>query len=194
MENLLDIACQQVLKEDASVFSLQCAVFPGKYSGKLTPDFIMESYFSYLRKVTLTFARPVRTANGVEFRFLFTRFHLLTFAAPLKKTEKGIDSVTLRICGGQFVQGGQCNRGKFSFSCEKVPEGIRVEVRLSDYFPRLLGSGTPGLFRKSLYRFTQAFIHKFVTTRFLVFLFKELDGGKPCFRIVPVHEETGEDI
>jgi hypothetical protein len=194
MENLLDIACQQVLKEDASVFSLQLAVFPGGYAEKLTPDFIMDRYFSYLHKVTLTFARPVRTANGVEFRFLSTRFHLLTFAAPLKKKEKGIDSITLRICGGQFVQGDQCNRGKFSFSSEKVPDGVKVVVRLSDYFPRLLGSGTPGLFRKSLYRFTQALIHKFVTTRFLVFLFKELTGVKPCFRIVPVHEETGEDI
>jgi hypothetical protein len=194
MENVLDIACQQVLKEDASVFSLQWGVFPGGYAERLTPEFIMESYFKYLRKVTFTFARPVKTANGVEFRFFSTRFHLLTFAAPLKNTEKGIDYITLRICGGQFVQGDQCNRGKFSFSSEKVSEGVKVEVRLSEYFPRLLGSGTPGLFRKSLYRFTQALIHKFVTTRFLVFLFKELTGRKPCFRIIPVHEETGEDI
>jgi hypothetical protein len=190
----IEIACQQVLKENASVFSEQWIILPGEYAGRLTPDFIMGSYFSYLKRVTLFLAWPVTTEHGVEFRFMATKFHLLTFAAPLYADEDGVNSVTLRICGGPFVQGDQCNRGKFSFCREEVPDGIRVSVRLSGYYPRLLGSRAPGRFRKYLYRFTQAFIHKLVTTRFLAFLYRDLTGARPRFCIAALHEEAGEDI
>ena len=190
----IEIACQQVLKEDASVFSVQWIILPGEYAGRLTSDFIMGSYFCYLKRVTLFLARPVTTEHGVEFRFMFTRFHLLAFAAPLYADVEGVGSVTLRICGGPFVQGDQCNRGKFTFCSEVVPDGVKVSVRLSGYYPRLLGSRAPGRFRKHLYRFTQAFIHKLVTTRFLAFLYRDLTGVRPRFRVAAVHEETGEEI
>ena len=193
-EKNIEIACQQVLKDDASVFSIQWTILPGEYAGRLTPEFIMEEYFSYLRRVTLSLARPIRTAHGVEFRFLSTGLHLLSFAAPIYSHEGGISSVTLRICGGPFVQGDQCNRGRFSFCREVMPEGVKVTVRLSDYYPRLLGSCSPGRFRKNLYRFTQAFIHKLVTTRFLAYLFQDVSGVWPRFNIVPVHIQAGEEI
>jgi hypothetical protein len=194
MDTRIEIACQQVLKEDGSVYSVQWIILPVEYAGRLTPDFIMGSYFSYLRRVTLSLARPVTTGHGVEFRLMATKFHLLAFAAPLYADEDGVGSVTLRICGGTFVQGDQCNRGKFSFSRDVGPGGIKVTVRLSGYYPRLLGSRSPGRIRKYLYRFTQAFVHKLVTTRFLSSLYRDLTGERPRFRIAAVHEETGEDI
>jgi hypothetical protein len=188
------IACQQVLTGDGSVFSIQWTVFPALHAATLTPQFTLDKYLAYLRRFTLSLARPVRTANGLEFRFLFTNMHLLTFAAPAFSDEGGIHSVALRICGGPFVQYDQCNRGRFSFLSEKTDEGVKVTVQLADYFPRLLGSSTPSPFRKCLYRLTQAALHKLLTTRFLASLYRELTGKAPSFKIVKAYERSGEDI
>jgi hypothetical protein len=82
----------------------------------------------------------------------------------------------------------------FSFITEKIPGGVKVTVRLSEYHPRLLGNTTPGRFRKNLYRLTQAFIHKLATTRFLASLYRELAGENANFTIVKAHVQAGEDI
>jgi hypothetical protein len=188
------IACQQVLTGDGSVFSGQWTVFPSSYAAMLTPQFILDRYLAYLRRFTLSLARPARTANGLEFRFLFTKMHLLTFAVPEFSEEGRTHSVTLRICGGPFVQCDQCNRGRFSFMSEITDEGVRVTVQLVDYFPRLLGGTPPSLFRKWLYRFTQAALHKLLTTRFLASLYREMTGKAPRFLIVRAYERSGEEI
>jgi hypothetical protein len=189
-----DIFCQQVLMHDASVFSIQWAVFPEQHAATLTPDFIMEKYHSFLRRVTLSLARPLWTADGLDFRLLSTKIHLLAFAAPIYSDTGGISSVTLHICGGHFVQREQCNRGIFSFMSEKIEGGVKVTVQLADYHPRLLGSLIPCRFRKLLYRLTQAFIHKIVTVNFLSYLYRELAGAKTSCRIVKAHVRSGEDI
>lgn len=192
--NKIEIACQQFLSGDGSVFSIQWTVFPEQHATTLTPDFIMGEYLSYLRRVTLSFARPVWTANGLEFRFLSTKIHLLTFAALAYNNTGGICSASFRICGGHFVQSDQCNRGRFSFMSEHVEGGVRVTVQLTNYYPRLLGSSTPSIARKWLYRLTQASVHKFLTTRFLAHLYRGLEGEGACFRVVKVHMPKGEDI
>jgi hypothetical protein len=193
-EPRIDISCQQVLVYDASVFSIQWIVLPGRHASTLTPEYILERYFSYLRSFTLSLVRPQRTDNGLEFRFLNSKLHLLAFAKPVYSDEAVRRSVTLHICGGPFVQSDRCDRGAFSFISEKSDGGIKVTVQLSEYHPRLLGSSTPGRLRKTLYRLTQAYIHKLVTTRFLAALYLGLEGEMPSFRIVSAHVQDGEEI
>jgi hypothetical protein len=193
-ETKIEIACQQVLTQDASVFSIQWAVFPEQHAATLTPDFIMGKYLSFVRRFTLSLARPVLTENGPEFRLFSTKIHLLAFAPPIYSDAGGISSVTLHICGGHFVQRDQCNRGRFSFMYEKFDGGVKVTVQLADYHPRLLGSLNPCRYRKLLYRLTQACIHKIVTVRFLSNLYRELEGEKTSFRVVKAHVRSGEDI
>ena len=190
----IEIACQQVLTHDGSVFSIQWTVMPEIYSAKLTPDFVLERYFSYLQRFTLFLVRPAWTENGLEFRLLSTKLHLLAFSAPIHAGTGGVASITFHICGGPFVQSKLCDRGCFSFITEKISGGVKVTVRLSEYHPRLLGNTTPGRFRKNLYRLTQAFIHKLATTRFLAALYRELAGEKPTFTIVTAHIQAGEEI
>jgi hypothetical protein len=193
-ETKIEIFCQQVLAQDSSVFSIQWTVFPAQHSKTLSPDFIMGKYLSFVRRFTLSMARPVLTANGPEFRLFSTKIHLLAFAPPIYSDAGGTGSVTLHICGGHFVQRDQCNRGRFSFMTEKIDGGIKVTVQLADYHPRLLGSLTPCRYRKLLYRLTQAWIHKIVTVRFLSNLYRELEGENTSFCVVKVHVRSGEDI
>lgn len=193
-EKKIEIACQQVLSDDASVFSIQWIILPERHAADITPAFILERYFSYLRRFTLSLVRPMLTATGLEFRLLSTKLHLLAFAKPVYSESAGVPSVTLHICGGPFVQSKLCNRGAFSFLAEKAGGGIKVTVQLSEYHPRLLGSTSPGRFRKGLYRFSQAFIHKVVTTRFLAALYRELEGKGCGFSIVKANVRPGEEI
>jgi hypothetical protein len=193
-ENKIEISCQQVLLGDGSVYSSQWAFFPEQHAAMLTPDFIIGKYLSYLRRVTLSFARPAWTADGLEFRLLSTKIRLLTFAALAYSNMGSTRSASLRICGGHFVQSDQCNSGRFSFVTESMAGGIKVTVQLADYYPRLLGSNTPYPARKWFYRLTQAAVHKLLTTRFLAHLYLELEGKGACFRVVKVYMQGGEDI
>ena len=189
-----DIFCQQLLMPDASVFSIQWTVFPEQCAAKLTPDFILEKYLSYLQRFTFSMVRPHITDSGLEFRLFSTKLHLLAFAMPRYSDENGVRSVTLHICGGPFVQSKRCDRGSFSFLAGKTDMGISVTLQLSDYHPRLLGSTNPGWVRKLLYRLTQAYMHKIVTVRFLSNLYRELTGEKTLFRVVKARVRSGEDI
>lgn len=190
----MEIACQQALTDDGSVFSVQWAVMPERHAATLTPHFLLERYQAYLRHVTLSLVRPLRTGEGLEFRLLSTKMALLTFAAPAFSSEEGIQAVTLRICEGHFVQAACCNRGKFSFIAEPDKGGVKISVQLSEYYPRLLGSRAPSRPRKWLYRLTQAWVHKIVTIRFLKRLYRELEGEAARFRVVKVSVRKGEEI
>ena len=191
---MIEIACQQVLKNDASVFSIQWILLPARHAATLTPRFLLERYLAYLRRFTFSLVRPVKTADGLEFRILSTKTSLLNFAAPEFSTQGVVHSANLRICSGLFLQKGFCNNGKFSFMAESISGGVRVTLQLSDYYPRLLGSRTPSLSRKWLYRLTQAFIHRIVTVRFLARLYRDLEGEKVRFRTVKVYVQSGENI
>ena len=143
-----EIACQQVLVDDASVFSIQWSVFPAMIMEGFSPENLLERYLAFIRDCTISIIRPLVLITGVEFRLLGTNWSLINFLPP----EAVPDSVTLRICGGLLVQPGQSNRSEFRLGLEPVPGGVRVSLRLSEFCPLLLGGTPPSTFLYWLYR------------------------------------------
>lgn len=187
-EDRFEIACAQVLQKESSVLSVQWTVLPS--SAGMTPERLLERYLDHIRRYTLGLIRPSRTPEGISFRLTGAGVDLLAFQGP----SRGADgSLTLAICGGVLVERGSCDRGELTFGCEEVSGGTRVALRLSNYCPLLLGAA-PGRWRKGLYRFTQAAIHRLVTVRFLVRLQREAAGRHICCRVVRIPEVEGEPI
>lgn len=185
-----EVACQQVLVEDNSVFSVQWSVIPAPLAAGVTPETLMARYLAYIRACTWSLIRPCRTGDGVEFRLLGSRLSLISFLSPAA----GDASLALRICGGLLVQPKQCDRGELRFEVTAADGGTRVSLQLSDYCPLLLGSPSPSLFRHWLYRLTQATIHRLVTVRFLVLLYRELAGARVAVRVVTVPVRDGRPV
>ncbi len=194
MNRALQIACQQVLMEDASVFSVQWMTLPGEYADRLSPGLLLDRYLSHIRRSTLTLVRPVKIREGVEFRLWRSGKSLLRFSSTATGESDCPQTLALRICGGLLVQRENCDRGELVFSCEREPEGVKVGLRLSDYCPLLLGGPAPNRLRKLLYRWTQAALHKLVTVRFLRRIYREMAGPKACCRVVRVQVRAGEEI
>lgn len=166
------IACQQVLVEDNSVFSIQWTDLPSELAADLTPEALLAHYLTAIRRMTGGLIKPVQTADGISFN-LFGSLPLLCFLPP----EPEQSWLALRICGGLLVQRDQCDRGELAFNCSALDSGqIRVILRLSDYCPLLLGSTSPSAIRRWLYRLTQATLHRLVTVRFLAQLYRRLGG------------------
>ncbi len=187
-----EIAFQQVLLADGSVFSIQWTIIPESHAAPLSPAFLVERYLAYIRRFTLSVIRPVITAAGIEFRLLHTGLSLLNFAGPLYSAKGSSATATLSICGGLLVQSAHCDRGQLSFSTEATAAGVKVTLQLGDYCPLLLGSLRPSRLRKLLYRFTQAYIHRIVVLRFLALLWRELVGSDGRIRIIRVRVRDGE--
>lgn len=188
-----EIACQQVLIEDYSVFSIQWMEVPGEYASTLTPSFLLEKYLAHIRRFTFSLIRPTRTEQRIEFRLFTTKISLISFWLPSSRRDNPGESLTLDICGGLLVQPQESCKGELSFICEVVAEGVKTTLQLSDYHPLLLGSRKPSKFRKCLYRLTQAYIHKIVTIKFLARLYHELTGKNVCIRVAQVKVKEGEE-
>lgn len=189
-ESYREVACQQVLTADGSVFSIQWTTLPPEVATGLSPDKLLERYLAHIRRFTLSLIRPTATPDGIHFRLAGTRISLISFLPPQEDRQ----TVRLRICGGALVQPRDCRSGDIAFSLEPVPEGCRAAVTLSEYCPIILGSRRPTLFRKLLYRWTQAYIHRMVTVGYLVRLSRELCGAGTCIRTVTVRIREGEDV
>ena len=189
-----EIACQQVLMEDSSVFSVQWMTLPCDLAVGVTPDRLLQRYLASIRRFTLTLIRPQVTEGGIEFRLAGTGASLISFTGPVWSGAEREESLSLAICGGLLVQPDQCDRGELSFSVGVEGERVRLALRLSDYCPLLLGSCSPSPGRKWLYRFTQAYLHRVVTVRFLARIYAELAGAKGCVRVVRVRVREGEEI
>lgn len=172
------IACQQILEEDHSVFSIQTVVIPRSQTTELTADRLLQLYLVYIERFTLGLIRSVSCANGIEFRLSATQLAIITFSPPASEKIGTLEKTTLRISGGFLVQPKECNRGQFDFMIEAIGSGSRVTLKLSDFCPLLLGSSQPSLWRKWLYRLTQAYIHKIVTIRFLAMVYRKITGEK----------------
>lgn len=185
-----EIACQQVLLEDSSVFSLQSSLFPAALAAGLTPRVLLARYLTYIRRCTLTLIRPLELADGIEFRLLGSGISLISFLPP----EIRPDCAILRICGGLLVQPRQCNRGELQFSVRQEECGVRVALQLSEFCPLILGSHSPSPLRYWLYRLTQAAIHRLVTIRFLVLLFRECAGNASPVRVVTAAVRSGRPV
>jgi len=150
----------------------------------------VERYLTYIRSCTCSLIRPCRTEGGVEFRLLNSRLSLISFLPPAPDDA----STVLRICGGLLVQPKQCHRGELRFEVIPTGSGTKVSLQLSEFCPLLLGSHSPSLFRHWLYRLTQAAIHRLVTVRFLVLLYRDLAGASLPVRVVKVTVREGRPV
>jgi len=186
-----EIACQQILEEDYSVFSIQWVVIPESYGQDFTPGELIRLYLAYIRFFTYPFVTPEVTPDGIEFRLLRTSHSMLKFDAPQHTGTPHGKKATLRISGGFLVQQGQCDRGELDFIVEQVADGTKLTLQLSDYCPLLLGSLKPSLWRKWLYRLTQAYIHKVVTVRFLSRVHKKIVGYNAPVKVVRAKLRSG---
>ncbi len=185
------IACQQVLLEDSSIFSVQWSLFPAEIACDLTPVILLERYLGYLRSATWSVIRPAIAESGIEFRLLgYQKAPLISFLPAVREG----DDLVIRICGGLLVQRRQCHRGQVRFGVETMAGGVKVSLQLSDYCPLLLGSSRPSLLRRWLYRLTQAAIHRLVTIRFLAQLYHDLSGLKVPVQVVAVQERQGRPV
>ncbi|HXE97182.1 MAG TPA: hypothetical protein VN642_12285 [Dongiaceae bacterium] len=189
----MEIACQQVMVEDASVFSVQWLDLPVTIAGSLSAKELLYRYMVYLNKCTLTLIRPVALESGIEFRLLGTRLSLISFLPPVYAE----DFATLSISGGFLVQPRQSDRGEFRFGVEHLPGNVRISLQLSDFCPLILGSRSPSPVRCWFYRTTQAAIHRLVTVRFLSLLYHMLSGlsaGAREVRVVNVAVRPGKPV
>jgi hypothetical protein len=189
----LEVACQQILLTDASVYSVQWLDLPARFVPRVTASLLLEHYFKVVRECTYTLIRPTVIGEGVQFRIVGTSLSLLSFSPAQFTTDDGAEIVELCICGGILVQAGECDRGRFSLISAASDDGVRVTVQLSDYCPLLLGSRTPSKMRKHLYRLTQAYIHKVVTVRYLSSLYHELTGMKLRAKVKKVQVREGTE-
>jgi len=185
-----EISCQQVLVDDASVFSVQWSIFPVGICDSLAPENLLSRYLNYIRSCTFSIIRPLRTEIGIEFRLLGSRLSLISFLPACIEGEEAV----LRICGGFLVQPRQCHRGELRFMVDPQPEGVHVSLQLSDFCPLILGSPNPSRVRFWLYRFTQAAIHRLVTVRFLALLYRDLAGSSARVKVVGVHVREGRPV
>ena len=186
------IEFHQVLKTDGTVHSHQWIILPAKCAPGLSIEDIVTRYLTFIRFSTLGFVSPERNADGIVLRFL--GLPLIRLCLPVVARNETATHTDLFINGGLLVQRDSCSRGQLRFSIISTAEQIRIEIRLSDYCPLLLGSHTPTRFRKWLYHITQASIHKLATIRFLASLCSDLTGIKPPFNIVKNSLADAEDI
>ncbi|TWJ32491.1 hypothetical protein [Geobacter argillaceus] len=189
-----EIACQQILEHDSSVFSIQWMTLPSDHVHGIDPPFLFSRYLKYIRRFTLSLIRPQLSADGVEFRLMGMNVVLLRFRGPVNREGAGERSLTLSIDGGLLVQPKQCDRGELAFMVTDTAAGLRVTLQLSGYCPLLLGDQRPALWRKWLYRLTQAYIHKVVTVRFLARIYRELAGPGVKTKVVKVLLREGEEV
>lgn len=187
------IEFHQVLKEDGSVHSHQWTDLPLSCAKDLSVEQVVKRYLTYLRDCTFSLVRPQYRDEGLALCFL--GMPLIGFCLPMIKSANSTTSADLFINGGLLVQRDSCNRGQLRFTVSGPFENrIRIEVRLSDYCPLLLGNRTPTRFRKWLYHITQSTIHKIVTVRFLARLYEELTGVRPPINVIKNNLPGSEDI
>lgn len=190
----IEIACQQVLIEETAVFSMQSMTLPESLAQDVTAEFLLQRYLKHIRLFTAGLIQPRQHDDEVAFRLLWSRWNLLRFRIEKSSQPEAGSMLRLQICGGFLVQADSCDRGELSFEVKPLPNGVSVALQLSDYCPLLLGGPRPNPWRKGLYHWTQAALHKLVTIRFLLLLYRDLAGSKACCRVVRRKVMEGEDI
>ena len=189
-----EIACQQVLQQDGSVYSVQWLVVPENCADPVTGRFLLARYLELVRTGTLNLVRPVSNADGIQFRLLGSSLALLRFAPAEHLCGEEGEAVHLRTTGGLLVRKGETGPGRFSFLTEREEGGLRITVQLRYCAPLLLGGGRPSLLRRLFFRATQGRFHKAITVRFLSELYRELTGEKARLRLKKVRVKEGRDI
>jgi len=187
------IAFQQILEEDHSVFSIQSVVIPFGDPDGLTSTGLLRLYLDYIKRCTFGLIQPEESHDGIAFRLAGTSAAIIKFSPQLLAESGGIQKTTLRISGGLLVQPEECDRGQLDFLVEAVTTGTRATLKLSDYCPLILGSNQPSLWRKWLYRLTQAYLHKIVTIRFLAMVYRKMTGKRLTQDVVRIAVRHGKD-
>lgn len=188
------LACQQILAEDHSVFSLQRLLIPRDVCCAVSSGELLRFYLEYVKRFTLGIIRVETGRDTLDFRLTGVGLVLIRFSVPLTEQDGTVDKTTLRICGGLLVQPKECDRGQLEFKVETASSGTRLSLQLADYCPLLLGSNRPSLLRKWLYRLTQAYIHKVVIIRFLRMVYRQLTGRKLPDKTAMIVVRKGENI
>jgi len=192
-EEVIEIACQQVLMQDASVFSVQWLLFPESCAQLIDSQQLLQRYLQQVRSFTRSLVRPVTGPEGVHFRLLSSPLSLLTFAPPEPAVNAEKGELRLRIKGGLLVQAKERERGVLSFLAERAEGGVLVTLQLSDYHPLLLGSRPPSRLRRAIYRLTQAHLHKLLTVSYLRRLYRDLTGQRIRLSVKKVRVRDGID-
>jgi len=187
------IAFQQILEKDHSVFSIQTVVIPMAGSDVLSAETLLQLYFDYIERFTFGLIRTEESPDGIAFLLTGTRLALIRFSPRITAGSEPARKVTLRISGGLLVQPKECDRGQLDFMVEAVESGTRATLKLSDYCPLLLGSSQPSIWRKWLYRLTQAYLHKIVTVRFLALVYKKITGKRLTKDLIKIAVRDGQD-
>lgn len=187
-----EIACQQILTPDHSVFSIQWIVVPEASPQTFPSASLLQRYLRYIERCTLGVVAPVQTTDGIEFRLFASFLPLIKFLPPRQIMSPAGERTILNISGGVLVQQ-EYARGQIEFIVEETAAGCRVILKLSDYCPLLLGGSPPTLWRKWLYRFTQGLIHKAVTVKFLTMVYRNLTGRAVSGRVVRIAVRNGRD-
>ena len=189
-----EIACQQVLLQDGTVFSVQWLVVPARYAHALTAGLLLERYLKLVRDYTFSLVRPVSGPDGIQFRLVGTSLALLSFAPPEFQSDPHLKAVQLHTVGGLLVRKGDPGRGMLSFLIEQEEGGVRVTLQLFYSRPLLLGSGRPSRLRRILFRISQGRFHKAITLRFLGDLYRDLTGERSRLQLRNVRVKQGKDI
>jgi len=186
------VACQQILEEDHSVFSIQWITLPPGRNIGLTSKRLLQLYLEYVRRFTMGTIRTAEHDAGIALSFAGKP--IIRFSPPLLKNTAEGEKTTLSISGGLLVQQKDGDRGQFEFFVESVKSGCRVALKLSGFYPLLLGSSRPSRWRKWLYRLTQAYIHKIVTIRFLAMIYRKFAGEKLEKGVLRITIRKGSNI
>lgn len=185
------IACQQILQEDNSVFSIQWIDLPPEIGSELSAEGLLAHYLEAVKTLTAGLVQPISSEQALAFS-LAGKLPLLCFLRPEPVDTPEGSGLALRICGGLLVQPTECERGELLLLTAPLPDGgQRITLRLADYCPLLLGSSHPSWVRRWLYRLTQAAIHRLVTIRFLGRLYRSLGGTGTVIRTIQVNVRDG---
>lgn len=189
-----EIACQQVLQPDGSVYSVQSLLIPERAAEGVTAELLLDRYLRLIKASSLFLVRPTQGRDGLQFRLAGTSLAFLRFAPAERLTDAQGETVRLRTVGGFMVGAGEPVRGDFSFRAGQEAGGVRVTVQLTYCRPLLLGSGPPSPLRRFLFSATQGRVHKAITVRFLAELYRNLTGDRRRLPVRKVQVREGADI
>jgi hypothetical protein len=189
-----EIAYQQILLEDGSVFSVQWLEVPGCFAQLISASLLLERYLKHVRDCTWSLVRPVINEEGIQFRLVGTSLAFLSFAPPEYHVTGENQAVHLRNVGGLLVKGRQPAGGVLSLLTHREEGRLRVTLQLLYSRPLLLGSGTPSRLRRLFFSMTQGYLHRILTICYLKRLYRDLTGDEARFRVRGVRVREGVDI
>ena len=140
-----------------------------------TPEYLERlgrTYWRFLTRVSLGLLRILYTSNSREVVVIGRPFVLLRFLPPEYDIHAGGGAVTWPIDNGLLVATRGRRRGYLRLGVELEPGGSReatvtVTSEVSNFYPRIAGSGWFARIGRVVYRFTQLQLHVVVTHAFL---------------------------